>query len=184
MKNPSLNKNLNFQLLKFIKEIIFIKIDFKILRLILLSAIFELLISFSFQNLNFQTESIGIENNGDNTLLIWNPQSGSKYQLEQAEKDAIYSILYAGFTINNGNINQPSLLSNEEERQNFEVIKKQFFSKNGPWKTFTLKSNITSAIPNKIGDKKWNVFQITVSKTSLKNYLEEIKIIKKLNSGF
>jgi hypothetical protein len=140
--------------------------------------------SFIFQNIQFQSEPIGIDNKGDITLLVWNPYMSSKYQLEQAEKDAIYSILYAGISTNNGNINQPSILSNLEERQNFEAIKKQFFSKNGPWKTFTLKSNISSALPNKIGDKKWNVFQITVSKTSLKKYLEEIKIIRKLDSGF
>jgi hypothetical protein len=45
-------------------------------------------------------------------------------------------------------------------------------------------SNLKNALPEKVGNKNWKVYQITVDRAMLKEYLEEQEIIEPLNTGF
>jgi hypothetical protein len=39
-------------------------------------------------------------------------------------------------------------------------------------------------MPLSLGKKEWKVYQVSISKVALRQYLEELKIIKSLNNQF
>ncbi len=135
------------------------------------------------QNL-YQNECTEIGNDGHITLKIWNPDKGKRYKIDDAQKDAIRVILFNGIASNEKCIGQKPLLQNEKEKTNFEKISKDFFKTKGNWQTYIHSSNLENAIPDKVGEKNWNLYQITVNKTMLKKYLGEQEIIKPINTGF
>lgn len=132
----------------------------------------------------YQNECTEISNDGHITLKIWNPEKGRKYKMQNAQKDAISVILLNGTASNKQCIGQKPLLQNEKEKTNFEKISKDFFKTKGNWQTYVHSSNLENTIPDRVGEKNWNLYLITVDRTMLKKYLEEQEIIKPLNTGF
>jgi len=149
--------------------------------LIIISSVFL----FSFSNgRSFQTECVSLETDGYVTIKIWDTNKGKSYNAQQARKDAVAAILYSGISGTNGCSTQSPILNKAEEQQNFKSIEKKFFSRNGKWIVFTRSSAVETTLPNSLGDKKWKVYQVSVSRNELRKYLEEQKIIKALNTGF
>ncbi len=133
---------------------------------------------------NYETECISTAADGFINIKIWNTQRGARYSQIQAKKDAIHAILFSGISAGNGCITQPPILINLEEKENFKRIEKHFFSKKGYWSLFTRSADTKSTLPNSIGPKHLKVYQISIAKNELRKYLEEQKIISKLNNGF
>ncbi len=139
----------------------------------------------SFQSANgYQTECVNIGIDSYVTIKIWDVQKGPKYTLQQAQKDAIHSIIFSGISGNNGCIAQPPILNKKEDLENFQNIEKSFFDQKGMWSIFTKGSATETTIPSSIGSKNWKVYQVTVSTKELRKYLEEQKIIKSMSNGF
>ena len=132
----------------------------------------------------FQTECLSLVSSGYIEITIWDGNKGDKYSQEEARKDAIYAILFSGVSGSNGCSTQPPILKTEDAKSKFENISKDFFSKTGQWTIFTSSAKLSNSIPESIGDEKWNVYQVSISKDLLRKYLEEHEIIKSLNSGF
>jgi hypothetical protein len=141
-------------------------------------------LSFKITKINYQIECVSLETDGYVTIKIWNTKAGKSYKTDAALLDAVHSVLYAGIAGKNGCTTQKALLNSSSEIEQFKKIEKNFFSKNGKWKDFTRSSAIESTLPINIGDKNWKVYQVSVSKNALRNYLEENKIIKSLNTNF
>lgn len=133
---------------------------------------------------NYQTQCVSIETDGYATIKIWDTKKGVKYLPEQARKDAIHAILFSGISSANGCSTQAPILNKTEEQENFKSIQKRFFSKKGKWAMFTRSSATETTLPANLGVQNWKVYQVSVSKNELRNYLEEQKIIKSLNNGF
>jgi len=140
--------------------------------------------SFTKLNVNYQTECLGLENDGYITINIWDTRKGNRYKLKQARKDAVHAILYSGIAGGKGCITQPPMLNKAEEIRQFKTIEGQFFACRGKWTMFTSSSTLASTIPAKLGVRNWKVYQISVSKNELRKYLEEQKIINSLNDEF
>lgn len=132
----------------------------------------------------FQVECVSVENSGSVTIKIWNTKKGKRYSQQQARKNAVHAILYSGVPGNNGCVTQKPLLSTPKSIEEFKKIENDFFSKNGLWSKYTREAFLSTTIPQQIGNKKWKVYQVSVSKDLLRKYLEEQKINKSLNSGF
>ncbi len=143
-----------------------------------------MLLSFSVNIENYQIECVSTEIDGYITIKIWNTQKGSAYKPEQAQKDAIKSILFSGISGNNGCTTQPPLLNKTEDQLEFKKIEKTFFSKNGKWIVFIRSSAKETTLPSNLGNSNWKIYQLYISKNELRKYLEEQKIIKSLNNGF
>lgn len=158
------------------------KTQIKFLLLILTASIF--LMAFEKSSNSYQTECVGVEADGYITLKIWNTKSGKSYKAEQARKDAVHAILYSGLEGNNGCLTQKALLVKQEDIDKFRKIEKDFFSSNGKWAQYTRSSATATTLPINLGKKNWKVYQVSVSKDALKNYLEEKSILKSINSGF
>ena len=137
-----------------------------------------MLLSFTSNNRNYQTECVIIETDGYVTIKIWDTKKGAKYKPEQARKDAIHAILFSGISGGNGCTTQPQILNKNEEQENFKPIHKSFFAKKGKWSMFTRSSATETTLPANLGVKNWKVYQVSISKNELRKYLEEQKIIK------
>ena len=176
---PEINKmtSYNFANLQGVKTIR-INLNLTFLSILLL------LFSFTIKSTSYQVECIRIENNGDLTVNVWNPQKGKNYKLTQAQKDALHSVLFTNDGTQNNCGSMPPLLNNPESIQNFKMIEKTFFSNKGDWKRFTINSSQNQTIPQELGSQKWKIHTITISKSTLRKYLEEKQIIKPLNNGF
>lgn len=132
----------------------------------------------------YQVECITVENSNSVTIKIWNTKKGKKYSQLQARKDAVHGILFSGLSGSNRCVTQKQLLSTPESIDAFKKTENDFFSKTGEWSKFTREANVSTTLPQQIGDKKWKVYQITISKNLIRKYLEEHKIIKSLSTGF
>ena len=106
----------------------------KILAIIILQIIAY---SFSTSQRSYQTECVSLETDGYLTIKIWDTKKGKSYTQEQARKDGIHALLYAGIPGSNGCTTQKPLLSNEEDITKFQKIEVDFFKKNGIWSRYT-----------------------------------------------
>ena len=129
-------------------------------------------------------ECISVENSGSVTAKIWNTKKGKRYRQLQARKDALHAVLYSGVPSNNGCVSQKPILSTPESIAAFKKIENVFFSKNGEWSKYTREATVSTTLPQQLGNKKWKIYQVSISKDLLRKYLEAQKIIKSLNTGF
>ncbi len=139
------------------------------------------IISCNAQKELYNIECISIENQGYVKLKVLDYKNSSKFNVENACKDAIKAILYSGYSSINCQTQKP-ILKEVADIENFKKIEKKFFSKNGIWKNY-IRNSIDSNNSKPAG-KKDNDYYIMVNKDGLKKYLEEQKIIKSLNTGF
>lgn len=151
---------------------------------ICLALMLIVLCSFSNSKTSYQTECVSLDIDGYFTIKIWDTKKGNKYRLEDARKDAIHAILYSGIAGTNGCGTQQPILNKKEDHDNFNSIKRNFFAKKGKWSAFTRSASTETIIPLSLGIKEWKVYQVSISKASLRQYLEELKIIKSLNNQF
>jgi len=163
-----------FKLIKSMKNLI----------LLFFILILSCLSTHSQKQFAYQLECISVEISGSISIKIWNTKKGKNYSQLQSRKDAVHALLFSGVTGHNGCISQKPLLSTPKSIEAFKKIDNAFFSKNGDWGKYTREASVASILPQQIGDKKWKVYQVSVSKDLLRKYLEEQKIIKSLNSGF
>ena len=150
---------------------------------LLLTASF-LLMAFKESSNSYQTECISLETDGYVSFKIWDSKSGKSYKPEQARKDAVHAVLYAGIAGCNGCTTQTALLIKSEDIDKFKKIEKDFFSSKGNWSKYTRSSATETTFPINLGEKNWKVYQVSVSKDALKKYLEEKSILKSINTGF
>jgi len=154
------------------------------LQIFLIAITSIILLSFSYNNRDFQTECVKIENDGYITIKIWNPKKGSKYKSVHARKNAIYAILFSGVSGGKACSTQLPILNKPEFIDNFKRIEKNFFSKKGKWSSFTRSANSETTLSDNIEDKKCKIYEVSISKNELRKYLEEQKIIKSLTNSF
>ena len=139
------------------------------------------LISCKAQKELYSIECVSVENEGFVKLKLLNYVKPTKFKVEDASKDAIKALLYSGYSSTKCPTQKP-LLKETTDIDNFKKIEKDFFSKNGKWKTFIRNSlDIDNVKTEKTTIKE---FEIMVNKDQLRKYLEEQKIIKSLNTGF
>jgi len=105
---------------------------------------------------------------------IWATKKPAKYRIERACRDAINANLYSTMSSSLCGSQMP-LLSNAEEIQNFERIKKSFYT-NGTWRSFVRNSTVV--------DQTKGHYIIQVDRRGLRKYLTDNKIITNLNKGF
>lgn len=105
---------------------------------------------------------------------IWATKKPAKYRIERACRDAINANLYSTISSSLCGSQMP-LLSTAEEIQNFELIKKSFYT-NGTWRSFVRNSTVV--------DQTKGRYIIQVDRRGLRKYLTDNKIITNLNKGF
>ena len=143
-----------------------------------------ILFAFAVGKPTYQTDSLRSDNDGYLTINIWDPVKGDHYKLEQAQKDAINCLLYAGFSGNDACVAQKPILANSTDAEAFRKIEEAYFAKTGKWTTLIRSSALATTLPMSLGNKHWRVYQVSIAKDLLRKDLEEQKIIKSLTTGF
>jgi hypothetical protein len=146
-----------------------------------------LVVLFFIENIKAQSFHSELTENLSNdyvTIKIWDSKKGSKYQEDQAQKDAISILLYSGLATNNEAQAVKPLLGSEPEIEKFKLIEKEFFSKKGSYSRFTKSNTLGDALPTTIGNSDLKVYHVKISRAELRKYLEEQKILNTLNNGF
>ncbi len=140
--------------------------------------------SFLTNKPTYQTECVSLDTDGYYTIKIWDTKKANGYRPEDARRDAIHAILYAGIAGVNGCSSQQPILSKIEDQEAFKRIAKAFFSNKGKWSSFTRSATTATTTPVSLGKKEWKVYQVSISKSAIRKYLEDLKIIKSLNNQF
>ncbi len=130
----------------------------------------------------YAAECESVERDGRITIIIWRTSRGALYAPHQAQRDAIHAILFAGIS-GETCLSQGPLLDGTEEMENFEEVQESFWGNDGVWSRYTASCTSVTHFDEQ-GDKSGKVYQVTVLKDELREYLEEQRIIKKLTDGF
>ena len=118
------------------------------------------------------------------TLKIWDSKKGSKYQEDQANKDAISILLFSGLAPNKDAQVVNPLLTDDTEKEKFKSMEKAFFSKKGDYSRFTKSATLENALPAAIGESEWKVYEVKIARIELRKYLEQKNIKSTLLNGF
>lgn len=129
------------------------------------------------KNVQFACKSIAGESI---TIEIWKTKK-KKYKHREAQKDAIYIVLFNGIPSSENCSGQKPLLNDKPAINKFKEIEKEFFAGSGPWIKFSLNGNYHEEIQSQENNR---IHIISVNKNQLRKYLEQEKIIKPLNSIF
>ncbi len=157
-----------------------IDIKLKVIRIILL----VILISAT-NELFSQFECKQIELDGS---VVFNAVSRVKVNIANTnniQKDAILTILFSGIPKGNNCVYLPPLINSEKSTISFNQIEKQFFSINGDWARFVqIQKNDSNYSIFGNNNVRYSLYNITISRRRLLEYLQNKKVIQKLNFGF
>ena len=138
--------------------------------------------SFKPSKSSYRTECVSLTSDAYINIYIWNVNKQMRYKQKQAAMDAIHAFLFSGVSASTSCASQPPMLADEKAITSFKKIESIFFAKNGDWKRFIRSSSID--INAKVNINNCKVYQISISKKELRNYLESKNIIQKLTNGF
>lgn len=129
---------------------------------------------------NYETECLGIEHDGSQTLRVWANGRNRSDALEQGRKNAVYEVLFTGVKKGNGGCESKPLLIEVNAREKYQYYFNPFFKDKGEYLKYV------SMEDSRVGTKKREKrreqvkFGVTVRvlREELKNKLIEDKIIK------
>ncbi|MBQ3619275.1 MAG: hypothetical protein II939_14095 [Bacteroidales bacterium] len=150
----------------------------KNLFLIIMFSVFSLAANAQFEK--FETECLGIEGDGSQTLRAWGTGRNRADAVEQAKKNAVYDVLFKGIRAGSGECNQKPLVPEVNARERYEEYFDLFFADGGEYLKFV------SAADEKLfsKDKKKNGngarFGVTVRvlRSELRTQLKSDGVIK------
>lgn len=130
---------------------------------------------------SYEVESVGVGADGTYVLRIWTYWRTPDLPIEEAKKNAVHAVIFRGIPAGNGATAQPALRSAQltpEETVFFD----SFFQ--SEYQRFI--GSVNSAIlVTQTGKKEYKIGAVmSVSKDSLRRYLEEEGVVKSLSSGF
>ncbi len=84
---------------------------------------------------NYETECIGVEGDGSQTVKGWGSGRNREDAIEQAKKNGLADVLFKGIRSNKG-CNQKPIFFNPDAREKHEDYFNAFFVDDGPYKEF------------------------------------------------
>ena len=84
----------------------------------------------------FETECLGIEQDGSQTLRAWGTGRNRSDAVEQAKKNAVYDVLFKGIRSGSGECNQKPLVPEVNARERYEEYFDRFFADGGEYTKF------------------------------------------------
>jgi hypothetical protein len=130
---------------------------------------------------SYETECLGVELDGSQTLRVWGTGRNRSDAVEQAKKNAVCQVLFDG--IRSGECEVKPLLPEVNARDKYETYFNKFFKDNGLYKSFvTLRDEKTA---NRISrEKKVSTNTVTIPvvvrvlRPKLKEQLSQDGILK------
>ena len=84
----------------------------------------------------YEAECLGVEGDGSQTIRAWGFGKNKNDATEQAQKNAVYAVIFKGITKGVAGCNMKPLLSEVNAREKYEDYFDNFFKDDGPFKDF------------------------------------------------
>ncbi len=133
-------------------------------------------------NYTYQTECMGVEMDGSQTLKTWGAGKNRKDAVEQAKKNAVRDVLFVGIRNGKQECNQKPVIFEVNAQEKYEDYFNAFFSDEGPYKEF-ISMKDESFAPMLLKDRKAAGSEVTygvivrVMRAQLKSRMLADKII-------
>lgn len=131
----------------------------------------------------YETECIGVEGDGTQTLLSWGQGRNRMDAVEQAKKNAVRDVIFKGISYGKGECNSKPLITEVNAEEKYEDYFFSFFIDKGPYLEFV--SFRDERIDDKIirnrqgGDRDvTNSVVVLVNRHALKQKLRKDEILK------
>lgn len=130
---------------------------------------------------SYDTECLGMDMDGMQTLRVWGTGLKESEALENALKKAVYEITFTGIAAGQGECNSFPVVSEANARTKYEKYFNDFFEKGGKYKKYVkVRSQQKKAAKNYTGDGTEMVEVIViVDRPELKRRFEKDKILEK-----
>ncbi len=139
-------------------------------------------ISKADQPWSYETESMGVGADGKYVIRVWSYWRNANMPVEEAKKNAVHAVIFRGVPAGNGATAQPALKTGDltpAESAFFDT----FFQSEYQRYISSVASGSIQVL--KTGRNEYKIgYVISVSKDSLRKYLEDQGIVKGLSSGF
>ncbi len=130
---------------------------------------------------SYETECLGKSMDGKQTLRVWASGRNKSDAVEQAEKRAVYDVVFTGISAGSGECNAYPVIDEPNARKKYEAYFDKFFADGGAYRKY-----VSTKGQPKIGTDKFqgkgNLMYgivVTVNRSALRQRLELDNIIVK-----
>ena len=131
---------------------------------------------------SYEVESMGVGADGTYAIRIWSWWRNANMPVETAKKNAVHALISRGVPAGNGAAAQPALRTGALTPAETAFFDNFFLSEYQRYINSVASGSIQVL---KTGRNEYKIgYVVSVSKDSLRKYLEDNNMIKKLSSGF
>lgn len=129
---------------------------------------------------SFETECLGTELDGSQTLQVWGKGRNRADAVEQARKNAVRDVLFKGIRAGSGECNVRPLLTEVNAQEKYESYFNAFFKDRGPYRKFVNMKDTKTNSAVRADDRTQTLYGITVRvlRSELKQQLINDGILK------
>ena len=137
-------------------------------------------ISSEYAFTTFETECLGVELDGSQTLRAWGKGKNKADAIEQAKKNAVRDVLFKGINAGSGECNKRPLILEVNAQEKYEYYFNVFFRDGGEYKKYVSSEdeNKTSKIRAKHSTQENYGVVVRVKRAELRQRLIDDNIIK------
>lgn len=136
-------------------------------------------VSSEYAYATFQTECLGVELDGSQTLRVFGKGKNKADAIEQAKKNAVRDILFKGITAGSGECSQRPLVNEVNAQEKYAYYFNQFFRDKGSYLNYVKldEKRLSRIKSSNSTQENWGVV-VTVDRTALQQQLINDNIIK------
>ncbi len=129
---------------------------------------------------SFETECLGVELDGSQTLRAWGKGKNKADAIEQAKKNAVKDVIFKGITAGSGECNKRALILEVNAQEKYEYYFNIFFRDGGEYRNYVTSEdeNRTSRIKAKNSTQENYGVVVRVKRSELRQRLIDDNIIK------
>lgn len=135
-------------------------------------------ISSEYASYGFETECLGLDPDGSQTLRTWGNGISKSKAIEQARRNAVETVIFKGITAGTGDCSKRPLVNEANARERYEDYFNSFFRADGAFNRYvTLEEKRTSRIKSKnTSQEAWSVV-VKVDRSALRQRLISDNVI-------
>lgn len=128
----------------------------------------------------FETECLGVELDGSQTVRAWGKGKNKADAIEQARKNAVRDVLFKGITSGSGECNKRPMITEVNAQEKYEYYFNAFFKDGGAYKNYVSSEDEkrTSRIKAKHSTQENYGVVVRVKRAELRERLIEDNILK------
>ncbi len=131
---------------------------------------------------SYEIESMGVGTDGTYAIRVWSYWRNANMPVEEAKKNAVHAVIFKGIPAGNGATAQPALKTGTLTASETAFFD-SFFTSEYQRYIGSVASGSIQVI--KTGRNEYKIgYVVSVSKDSMRKYLEEQGMVKSLSSGF